>query len=101
MNDQFGRENDLAEKMRSTFALMQMSETELIQLLHRIVILQEELQGIPLLDDELLEAVTVTQKLLNRWNDEVTRIFAVKEMKGTTLQPGNRDNEGGRVQPAS
>jgi hypothetical protein len=101
MTDQFKRENDLAEKMRSTSALQQLSEYELKELRQDILSLKRYLQRIPLFDDELVEEVTSTQSLLNKWHDLVERAFAVKQRSATYDQLSNWDNEGGRVPYAS
>jgi hypothetical protein len=100
MNKEFKREKDVAENMRSSSALQQLSEPQLVELQHHILSLKTDLQRIPLLNDELVEEVVSPQSYLNRWLDLVERISTAKQKTATCDELSTWDNEGGRVQPA-
>jgi hypothetical protein len=99
MNNESDEASTFVENQHLNAALGQMSEAELKRLLNSIEALQIELSGlIGLLNGvEPIEAVTVTQRLLNILSDKINRIFAVKS---TTEDPGrlqNGDDAGGWV----
>ncbi len=83
--------------MHPVSALQQLSETELLQLLHSILALQKEFQRVPFFDDEFVEEVTSTQGILSKWRDMLECLFAVKQRKTIHDQLCTWDNEGGRV----
>ncbi len=79
-------------------ALTQMSDAELKRLRSSIDALQTELSRLtPLLRTEPVEVVTTTQSLLKILNDEIVRIFVIKQMKDSRNRIQEWDNEGGRV----
>lgn len=100
MTKRFGRENGLTEKMHPVSTFQQLSETELLQLLHSILTLQKEFQRVPPFDDEFVEEVTSTQGILSKWRDVLECLFAVKQRKTIHDQLCTWDNEGGKVPPS-
>lgn len=97
MTDQLRNDHKLAEKVRSTSALQQMSEYELTELQQDVLSLKQDIQHIPLFDDEIVEEVTSTQMLLNKWHDVLQHALAIKQRKVARNQLSNWDNEGGSV----
>ena len=91
--------NVLVENQQLSVALAQMSEAELKRLLNSIAALQIDLSRLVALLDgaEPIEAVTVTQRLLNILTDKINSIFAVKQTKDNRGRLQNWDNEGGQV----
>lgn len=91
--------NVLVENQQLSVALAQMSEAELKRLLNSIAALQIDLSRLVALLDgaEPIEAVTVTQRLLNILTDKINSIFAVKQTKDNRGRLQNWDNEGGQL----
>jgi hypothetical protein len=99
MTTQSEEVNKLDENQQLNAALAQMSEVELKHLLNSIAALQIDLSRLVTLLNgaEPIEAVTVTQKLLNILNEKINGILGVIQTKDSRVRLQNWDNEGGQV----
>jgi hypothetical protein len=102
MTNKSAEVNKHIENQQMSAALTQMSDAELKQLLHSIEALQIELSRLTALlsGTEPIEVVTATQGLLKRLNDEIDRIFVIRQMKDSRSRLQEWDNEGGWVDHA-
>lgn len=95
INNQAKLENQLA-KEQFHFALVQLLESEVIQLMKRVEALRKASWLIRSSNGEPVEIVIATESLLEVWDSELEQVLASKQTRAIYDELSKWDNEGRR-----